>query len=195
MRYWMTGQKGYEPMIRLWLLGSDLESLTIALSDFETARAELATRVATLTGRDLSGGPPYPGGDSAWPRLFHHAKVFVVCMRRFARLLEAARSRRTEYPPEIAEAIETSWKASKAFFDQYRTARDAVEHIDGEVRGTNRRYLNLSGNSLEVVDGVRVEISARAVDVPKRAWERIMEAVAKPARTGASAPGYSGRLT
>ena len=102
-------------------------------------------------------------------------------MRRFARLLESAKSRKCEYPQEVGDAIDLAWKKTRTFFDDYREARDAIEHIDGEINGHNRKYANLWGDYLEVVDGKRVYITPAALKTVERAWAGIVEAIMRPA--------------
>src|SRR5205823_6057801 len=120
-------------VIRLDLVESDLKSLRIALQDYRAAKARAWDDPAQ---RD---------------RLFHHAKVFIVCMWRFARMLEAIQSAKQGYPKEVQDAISLTWKATKPLLDAYRIARDAIEHIDGEVTGSNS-FTNLYGDELEVTD-------------------------------------------
>jgi hypothetical protein len=169
-----------DAIIRLHLLESDLESLRIALTDYLAAKNEVNAAVASLT-NDKEEMDNYPSRKVAMSRMFHHAKVFVVCMRRFARLLEAAKSRKHEYPLDVGEKIDLTWKQTKHFFDGYRVARDAIEHIDGEVSGNNRRFINLWGNELEVVDGKRIQITTTALKTAESAWAGIVEVILRPA--------------
>jgi hypothetical protein len=114
-------------LMRLLLLGADLKTIQFSLDDFERARHSLAVPRPDLTGVD----------PIAMSRVFHHAKTFVCAMRRFARLLEAARHRRSEYPCMVAEALDPEWRSHRDELDRYRKPRDAIEHIDGEVTQTN----------------------------------------------------------
>jgi hypothetical protein len=125
---------------------------------------------------------------AAWDRMFHHAKVFVVCMRRFARLLEATKGQKHEYPKDVGEAIDLTWKKTRSFFADYREARDAIEHIDGEVNGYNRRFFSLYGDSLEVVDGRRALISRTALETVERAWAEIVNVIMRRVETRVPLP-------
>jgi hypothetical protein len=181
-RFWSSRPANPQPAIRLGLLEDDVGSLRFALRDFIQARN--AFDAWALDPDMADGPPPLQGHDErqAYALMFHHARIFVVVMRRFARLLEAAHTRSPEYPAPIAEAIRLAWKSSRAFLEQYRLARDAIEHIDGEITGANHRYMNLWNDQLEVVAGTSVAISAPALEVVDRAWRRIVDAVAAPAR-------------
>jgi len=165
---WEDGLRIGNASMRLRLLESDWKSLRISFADYLAAQREV----------NAAHFSPWP--HQAWARMFHHAKVFVVCMRRFARLLEAAKSKKHEYPPEVGDAIDLTWRKTKGFFEKYREARDAIEHIDGEVNGYNRCFLNLWGNQLEVVDGRRADISQAALDTVEKAWAGIIAAIMRP---------------
>jgi hypothetical protein len=170
----------HDAIIRLWLLESDLESLRIALEDYLASQHKVNASMAAMAASHGKIAPVLSPG-AANSRMFHNAKVFIVCMRRFARLLEAAKSRKHEYPQDVGEAIALTWKKTKSFFDDYRKARDAIEHIDGEVNGHNRKFINLLGDSLEVVDGKRAYITPRALKTVERAWAGIVEVIMRPA--------------
>jgi hypothetical protein len=105
-------------------------------------------------------------------------------MRRFARLLEAIVKRRAEYPPTIGDAARRAWKREHCFFEGYRAARDAIEHIDGEVTGTNRRYFELHNDYFEVVPGKRAFVNRRALAVPQQVWLEILAAADDDVRNG-----------
>jgi len=76
-----------------------------------------------------------------------------------------------------------TWKKNRIFFDDYREARDAIEHIDGEVKGYNRRFFNLQGDSLEVVPGKCAYITRTALETVERAWEEIVKGIMRPVET------------
>src|SRR5438128_2283045 len=103
--------------VRFSLLQADLDSLRLALEEFSQAQANV--------NRAAGSGIPRRDWERDWQRMFHNAKVFIVAMRRFARLLEATTSRRNEYPPHIARAIDLAWKSHRAFFNEYSDARNA----------------------------------------------------------------------
>jgi hypothetical protein len=159
-RSWIVAlqELGTEPraVVRMSLLESDVKSLEIALEDFIGAQRR-----------------PHDLPWLRWEHSFHHAKVFVVCMRRCARMLEALQAARTEYPGETQRAIDIAWKSTRAFFEPYRDARDAIEHIDGELAGKTH-FMNLYDNELEVTNGVRVAVSADALAVVQAAWQRVL---------------------
>lgn len=154
------------------LLESDLQSLRIALADHLAAKK----RVHRLTRTSSAWFERRDERQRAWDRMFHHAKVFVVSMRRFARLLEATKSRKHEYPHHLGEAIELSWKKARAFFEEYTEPRNAIEHIDGEIAGHNHHFLNLYGDYLEVVQGKRALVSRGALETVERTWRSIIAA-------------------
>ena len=141
-----------DAIMRLLLLKSDLISLRIALDDYLTAKSKVNTIIANQTREDTTAAIE-TARNEAWSRMFHHAKVFTVCMRRIARLLETARRYRDEYPNDVGEEIVLAWKKNRNFFNDYKKARDAIEHIDGEVNGYNKKFLGLRGDYLEVVQG------------------------------------------
>jgi hypothetical protein len=150
-------------MVRLFLLQADLNGLRLALEDFESARAALATPNALP--RDLRR--------RAMDRLFYSAKNFVTGLRRFARLLEATVAHKHEYPKNVSETIAICWRKRHDQFYRYKDPRDAVEHIDGEVTGQNHRFINVWGDELEVVDGQKVPINAAALELAEATWREI----------------------
>jgi hypothetical protein len=161
--------------MRLRLLELDLKSLRISLNDYIGAKADVERLVNDPAWPDVTDER-----QQAWDRMFHHAKVFVVSMRRFARLLEAAKSRKHEYPVAVAAQLELSWKTTRSFFESYVEGRNAIEHIDGELTGSNHYFLNLYGDHLEVVTGKRALIDRSALEVVERAWTRISGSVPDP---------------
>lgn len=167
-------------IIRLRLLESDLESLRIAFEDYTAAKYEVDLTIAKIA-RGETDVDTYNQQERAQSRIFHHAKVFIVVMRRFARLLEAAKLHKHEYPHEIAEILDLTLKRTKVFFEDYCEARNAIEHIDGEVNGYNKKFTNLHGNSLEVVDGKRAHITQSALETVEKAWARIIDVIMRPA--------------
>ena len=169
-----------EAVMRLGILESDLQSLRIALEDYLAARYYAYYPLIAMAARVDQGGT-FISKEVASSRMFHHAQVFVVCMRRFARLLEATRAHKNEYPREVGEAITLTWKKTKSFFDDYREARDAIEHIDGEINGTNWKFTNLWGDILEVVDGKSAPITPKALETVERAWQGIVAEIMRPA--------------
>jgi hypothetical protein len=110
----------------------------------------------------------------AMSRVFHHAKTFVCAMRRFARLLEAARHRRSEYPCMIAEALDREWRSHRDELDRYRKPRDAIEHIDGEVTQTNHRFLSFTNDHFEVVGGNGALVNRAALATAASIWQAIL---------------------
>ena len=166
------------PMIRLLMLESDLESLQLAFEDYDTARQQVNNAMASLV-NSQNGlfSPPVPNKVRA--RMFHSAKVFIVCMRRFARLLEAAKSRKNEYPPDVGEIIDLTWKKLRAFLDNYREARDAIEHIDGEI-DLHTKFTNISGDYFEVVEGKRAHVTLLALQTVEQAWAEIVREIMRP---------------
>src|SRR5688572_24825668 len=125
LQFWMFGPRPYDSLMRLFLLESDLESLRFALEDFSLAKKAATVSVQALDREDANDHVPSSEPTTAWSRMFHHAKTFVVSMRRFARLLEAIYDKRSEYPPPIAEAIDLAWRVGKDFYFDFKVARDA----------------------------------------------------------------------
>lgn len=158
-------------MTRLHLLQSDLQSLSFALDDFESACRDVD-----------SVRPEYVGTDPvAMARLFHHAKTFVCAMRRFARLLESAVGARQEYPPNVCGKLHVLWRENRRFFAGYTEPRNAIEHIDGEVTGRNYRFMNLTNDYLEVVSGTGVRINRAALMRAAQVWRDLMIQVERAA--------------
>ena len=168
-----------DAIMRLLLLKSDLISLRIALDDYLTAKSKVNTIIANQTREDTTAAIE-TARNEAWSRMFHHAKVFTVCMRRIARLLETARRYRDEYPNDDGEEIVLAWKKNRNFFNDYKKARDAIEHIDGEVNGYNKKFLGLRGDYLEVVQGKRALVTLAAFHVAESAWEGIVDMIMRP---------------
>jgi len=164
---------------RLSLLESDLKGLQIALEDYLVAKSKVHSYVAAMADASTNDAAAAIR-EASWSRMFHHAKVFVVGMRRFARLLEASKTHNRDYPRDVASAITLSWKKKRGFFDQYREARDAIEHIDGEVNGYNRRFVNLWGDSLEVVAGKRAPVNLTALRTVENSWAEIVDSIMCP---------------
>lgn len=179
---WETILHPDDASMRLRLLESDLKSLQISFADYFAAKYQVDSLYVGMAGCQENGGNRTFRQDT-WARMFHNAKVFVVCMRRFARILEAAKSRKHEYPKDIAQALDLVWKKNKAFFDDYRETRNAIEHIDGEVNGYNRKFLNLWGDYFEVVDGKRALITHKALKTVEEVWEEIVNAIMRPTET------------
>jgi len=169
--------------MRLRLLESDLKSLRIAFADYLAAKHQVDTTIYAGMADSQANGVNRPFPQDAQSRMFHNAKVFVVCMRRFARILEDTKSRKHEYPKDTAQAIDLTWKKNKAFFDDYREARNAIEHINGEVNGYNRKFHNLWGDSFEVVDGKRALITHNALKKVEKAWKEIVKGIMLPIET------------
>ena len=187
-RFWQSDRKDYVAITRLMILGDDLDGLRFALRDFRDAQTTLNGAFWAKDAEESWREGRRERHAELHRRMFHHARTFVVVMRRFSRLLEAATGRLREYPSEIGKAIKLSWRAAKPHLDTYRVARDAIEHIDGEITGTNHRFMNLRNDRLEVVEGIEVPISQSALDVAERAWKRIMYAVTAPAKDAARRP-------
>lgn len=145
-------------MIRLLLLRSDLVSARIALADFEAAKREALADGST--------------GES-FQRIFHHAKVFIIAIRRFARMLEVLKAKGRDYHPTVATTVSLSWKRNATFLDQYRRARNVIEHADGYVNGSNLRFSNVTTDRFEAVDGVAVTVSAAALRTVEAIWTDI----------------------
>jgi hypothetical protein len=186
--YWDAEVHRIEPFARLYLLEADLRSVRYALLDFNEAQRSSLASIRSLAVDAPATDEATDSAQRSGERTFHYATTFVVAVRRFARLLEAAKGAAREYPAPIAEAIATAWRSAKPFLEQYRIARDAIEHIDGEITGSNKRFMNLWHGELEVVTGTQVAISAVALDVIERAWRRIADAVTAPARAEALGP-------
>jgi hypothetical protein len=158
------------------MLEGDLVNLQLAFSEFIVAQRQV---LADLEKPDV--WPPQVEDlmDPRSPRvrMFHHASTFIVVMRRFARLLEAANSHRSDYPPELAEALRLSWRIHKDFLGQYTEPRNAIEHIDGELGGENNSFLTLKGDILEVVNGKSAPVTCEALKKAENAWQRVLDAI------------------
>jgi len=166
--------------IRLSLLESDLHSLRISYEDYLAAKNAVDVAISAIINNKEETDTKLQR-KVAWSRMFHHAKVFIVCMRRFARLLEAAKTHKHEYPQDVGEVIKLTWRKNKFFFDRYREARNAIEHIDGEVKGHNTRYMNFENDCFEVVVGARADITLSALETVESAWAEIVKEILRPA--------------
>ena len=101
---------------------------------------------------------PYSGDRNA--ELMFHASCLVCAVRRAGRLLEALSRQRSLFKQPVADLINLEWRKKRAFFDRFVAPRDAIEHIDGEVRRDTRLSLfNLWGNKFHVTDDISVELT------------------------------------
>lgn len=154
----------------IWLIlfDLDIQSAQIALDDYLAARDALTS---------FSG----PGVDRvALARVLHNAKVFVCAMRRLGRLLESMAANRSVFPPRVANAVQLAWKKHRSFLRTYQDPRNAIEHIDGEVKGrTEWRMVNVVNDELEVVPGRSAKVSGEALEVTLNIRSEIVEALKK----------------
>lgn len=165
-------------VICLSLLESDLESLWIALEDYLKEKEEVDVALAPSMGNEGEVSfPLFP--KRARSRMFHNAKVFIVCMRRFARLLKLMKSRKSEFPQYVGDAIDLAWKKNRSFFNNYKEARDAIEHIDEKLEGHNK-FHSMLGDYFEVVEGKRAHITQTALNTAEGVWEEIVKAIMRP---------------
>jgi len=168
-----------DALIRLTLLVDDASSARFAFDDYVQAKTA-AHRLLAQYGNSETAQELNARGQETRARLFHHAKTFVVTARRFGRLLEAVHAKRQDYPPAVVPAIRLAWRSSCATLEPFRHARNAVEHIDGEITGANRRFLNLFDDKLEVIPGRTVAIAHAGLAVIEAAAARITDAVCAP---------------
>ena len=146
---WLRGAKlTSEQTIRLTILDYDILSAQIAIDDFRRTKA-------VLNSCD-------PGDELAIAigRAIHHAKGFVCAMRRIARVLEFMSSTRGVFPEPVATVVKSVWRKKKTMFESYITARDAIEHIDGETSPRPIWFvLTLVNDRLVVNKGKEAEVS------------------------------------
>jgi hypothetical protein len=166
---WQAFGENADALARFKLLEQDLASVRFAFADFDQARAEVhrfgLDREHWVRDSDARG--------EAMDRMFHHAKVFVCGVRRFGRMLEEMYSRRADYPPQVAAAIESAFKKRRAFFHEYVDPRNAIEHMASKVNGSNHRFVNLWGDKLEVIDGCSVTVGPVPLSTVARTCEEI----------------------
>ncbi len=117
--------------------------------------------------------------------VIYHASCFVCAGRRVSRLLEAMSKRRTCFDQQVAECIKLEWRKKRTFFKSFEPARNAIEHIDGEV---NSKFIfsayNLMENELVVVGGKKLRIDEntikKIIDVRDTITDKIIECYDSP---------------
>ncbi len=143
----LTGRFFGQQAVGLLLLDQEVQSLQLSYSAYKTTRARLESeRPADVI-----------------PELLHQAKVFVCAMRRFARLVETLAAGRSPFPGAQPE-IKLAWKKKLSFLNTYIDPRNAIEHIDGEVKPKSRWVLtNIENDQFKVTEGSGAEVSDRAL--------------------------------
>ena len=117
--------------------------------------------------------------------VIYHASCFVCAGRRVSRLLEAMSKRRTCFDQQVAECIKLEWWKKYTFFKSFEPARNAIEHIDGEVNSKfNFAAYNLQGNELVVVGSKKLLINKSTIkkimDVRDTITHKIIECYESP---------------
>jgi hypothetical protein len=114
-------------------------------------------------------------------RRFAHAKNFVCAVRRVGRMVAkiASGGDRGLFPNrETSRSLKAICRANREFFENYRIARDAIEHIDGQIGVSgNWGYLNLWHDSLEVVTGKAADVTESALQRTEQVCDQILGVV------------------
>ena len=96
--------------------------------------------------------------------VIYHASCFVCAGRRVSRLLEAMSKHSACFDDQVAECIRLEWRKKRTFFKSFEPARNAIEHIDGEVNSKfNFSAYNLLGNEFVVVGDKKIRIDENAI--------------------------------
>lgn len=154
----------------LMLLQSEIISVKISFEDY------------TNSVGSVNRFKGIPSTNPNWDRMFHYAKGFALSIRRVAKLLEKAELGNNVFPGPMRNQIKCQWKINCSFFNDYKSVRDDVEHIDERIDGKKRKYSNLWGNSFESTDGNTVPITKEAVDKIEKIWASICQST-KPSDT------------
>ena len=152
---------------RLQLLDDDLRSAQISFEDYETAKRVLWDDTSS---RDESNG--------ARARVFHHAKNFVLAMRRVGRLAADISANRAVFGVVPSPLLRQAWKKKESFFQRYVDPRNAIEHIDGELKGkTSLVLMNMENDTLCVTQQDRAEVNSGALQQAIALRDEIVAAV------------------
>ena len=155
----------------MFLLDVDVRSVQIAYHHFNRLRVSLSSELALPGERDLE--------------LFHHAQVYVCAVRRVSRLLEALYRSRGSLDEATAEVIYKVWRSRRAMLESYRDARDAIEHIDSEIRAGNKwSLMNLDHKRLMVTKTTGAEISGSNLQSVVDGRNQIVDAILAARRAG-----------
>ena len=165
-----------EQGIRLNLLEEDIHSVQIALEGYLSAISSLHNLFEET--------PSVDKAQVLRRQMFYHAKNFVCGMRRVGRLLEDLSANRSIFPQPVADTIQLAWRKRRTMFNKYTDPRNAIEHIDGELKGrTNWVILNLDfGNHVLSVtedEKKRAYISEENLQRAFDALEEIKEAISR----------------
>lgn len=99
------------------------------------------------------------------PKIIYHASSFICAARRAGRLLEALSRTRSYFLPQVRETIKNEWKKNRAFFEDLRLVRNAIEHIDSQdYNKTKMSFFNLNGNNLQVTKDYKFTIDQSNLD-------------------------------
>lgn len=132
----------------LLLMDGDLHNASLSLDAYKQARAALVT------------------GDMKQIRnITSHAANFVVAIRRAGRMLQAMSANSADFLPTVAEAVKLEWKKKHSFYEPFRKCRDAIEHVDSEVRDATVNTFYCIVDDLPIVSGSVMELS-NAASIP-----------------------------
>ena len=162
LKEWISADPSIGPadkrIIHLLLLDEDIRSVHIALSDYLSAREHLA--------------------EGRTEEVIHYGKSFVCAMRRVGHLLESLSVRKSIFPNPVADTIKVTWRKKKAMFDTYINARNAIEHIDGEIHGkTHLVLISINNDRLLVTEKKYAQISEKNYESAVNARNEIIESV------------------
>ena len=140
----LSRQGSMKATVAFSLLNHDINGAVISYGLFEQLK--------------LSGGP----ADIA--AMMYHGSCFVCCVRRVGRLLEAFSENEIGFPQHVLVAIKLEQKKKRAFFKSFIDPRNAIEHIDGEVKSMTRfEAFNLFNDRFQITNGTEVSIDKQAV--------------------------------
>ncbi len=168
---WLT-TKDLNPAlrIRLLLFDQDVQSVQLAYRDYRGTVERLSAYEGVGVDR------------AALSEAFHHAKTFTCAMRRVARLAEDLQANRDRVNPDVGRDLKVTWRKKRALLEAYIKPRDAIEHIDGEVKGrTSWIMMNLSDDELRVTEDPQhaAPISGSAVNSVMSLREDILAALSR----------------
>lgn len=167
----MTQDKITDAMMRLYRVEPKL-SILVKLLEMDIYNASISLRLF-----EAERSKPFFETPTTREIMFH-ASCFVCTVRRVGRLLENLVSQLSCLDPAVAKAVKLEWRKKKSFFDSFIEPRNAIEHIDNEVRGkTAVRLFSLTNDRFEVTNGNIVTINREALAKITESLDRIVDAI------------------
>ena len=154
----LSDPKYREASRRFGLFNNDVEGAAISFGLFEHV---ILLQMATIQGISASRSIPAEMPARLNATITYHASCFVVAVRRAGRLLEALPS---AFPPPLREQIKGEWQRNEAFFRNFIEPRNAIEHIDNEMRElTQWESYSLTNDEFTVSTGTKVKVDREAL--------------------------------